>query len=194
MNPTTKNMPWWLVVFTGVLIIAVGIFLLAANGANLADPNAVSVALKTLIYIVGIGVLLYGLYCLFKAIQFKNDNRISLPYLVHGILDIVLFLLLLIIHPSAGLLGVILSSWMIVFGIFGMIQGRQETSSRKTRAGVLLTLIGLCFLIIPLLFSFNHVDVLGVIALVLGVFRTAQGIISKVKLDGRTSGGRSNIY
>ena len=194
MNPTSKHMPWWLVVLTGVLIIAAGIFLLAANGTSNTDPQAISVALKTLIFIVGIGVLLYGLYCLFKAVQFKSDNRLLVPYLVHGILDIVLFLLILIISPTAGLLGVILSSWMIVFGIFGVIQGRQEANNRRTRAGVLLTLIGLGFLIIPLVFSFNHVDVLGVIALVLGVIRTAQGIIYKTRLDQRTSGGRSNLY
>jgi len=194
MNPTSKHMPWWLVVLTGVLIIAAGIFLLAANGTSNTDPQAISVALKTLIFIVGIGVLLYGLYCLFKAIQFKSDNRLLLPYLVHGILDIVLFLLILIIPPGSALLGVILSSWMIVFGVFGVIQGRQETNSRRTRAGVLLTLIGLGFLIIPLVFSFNHVDVLGVIALVMGVIRTAQGIIYKARLDQRTSDGRSNLY
>ena len=184
MFSTEKTMPWWLVVITGVLILAAGIFLLVSP----AD------GLSVLIFIVGLGVLVYGIYCLFKALQHKNDNQIFVPYLVHGILDIVLFLLILIIRPSAGLLGVILASWLIVFGVFGMIHGRQESNSRKTRAGVFLTLIGIGFLIIPLLLTINQVVFLGIIALVLGVIRTAQGIIYKVRLDGRISGGRSNIY
>jgi uncharacterized membrane protein HdeD (DUF308 family) len=192
MNPTPKKMPWWLVVLTGVLLIAVGIFLLAANGTNKINPDA-SVALQTLIYIVGIGVLLFGLYCLFKALQSKNDKQLFLLYLVHGILDIVLFLLILIIPPAPGLLGAILSCWMIVFGVFGIIQGRKESGGRKTRAGVLLTLIGIVFLVLVFL-RIDSVLLLGLIALVLGVLRTAQGIFYKAKLDGRTSGGRSNIY
>ena len=192
MNPIPKKMPWWLVVLTGVLVIAVGIFLLAANGTSKTNPDA-SVALQTLIYIVGIGVLLFGLYCLFKAIQSKNDQQLFLLYLIHGILDIVLFLLILIIPPAPGLLGAILSCWMIVFGIFGIIQGGKEGGGRKTRAGVLLTLIGIVFLVLVFL-RIDSVLLLGLIALVLGVLRTAQGIIYKAKLDGRTSGGRSNIY
>lgn len=183
MFSTEKSMPWWLVVLTGVLIIAAGIFLLVSPTSGLS----------LLIFIVGLGVLVYGIYCLIKAIQHKNDNRVFVPYIVHGILDIVLFLLILIIRPTAGLLGVILSSWLIVFGVFGIINGRQESNSRKARAGTFLTLIGLGFLIIPLVIAIGHVVFLGIIALVLGVIRTIQGIVYKVRLDQRTSGGRSNI-
>lgn len=194
MFSTEKKTPWWLVVLTGALIIAAGIFLLAANGINKADPGAASVALRTLIFIVGLGVLVYGIYCMIKAIQHKTNNGVFVPYLVHGLLDIVLFLLILIIPPTAGLMGIILSCWLIVFGVFGIIQGRKESNSRKTRAGALLGLIGLAFLIIPLVLTINQVVFLGIIALVLGVIRTVQGIIYKVRLDGRTSGGRANLY
>ncbi len=193
MNPLPKKMPWWLIVLTGVLIIAIGIFLLAANGTDTINPDAGSPALKALIFVVGIGVLLFGLYCIFKAIQFKNDQRLFLLYLIHGILDIVLFLLILIIPPAPGLLGAILSCWMIVFGVFGMIQGSREGGGRKTRVGVLLTLIGIGFLVLVFL-RVDSVLLLGLIALVLGIIRTAQGIITKTRQDGRISGGRSNLY
>lgn len=184
MFSTDKTMPWWLVVFTGVLILAAGIFLLVSPSGGQS----------VLIFIVGLGVLIYGLYCLIKAFQHKNINSVFVPYLVHGILDVVLFLLILIIRPSANLLGIILASWLIVFGIFGLIHGRQENNSRKTRVSALLVLIGVGFLIIPLVLTINQVVFLGIIALVLGIIRTAQGIIYKVRLDQRTSGGRSNIY
>jgi len=143
-----------------------------------------------LIFIVGLGVLLFGLYCLFKAIQFKYDKQMFLLYLIHGILDIVLFLLIVIIPPAPALLGTILSCWMIVFGIFGMIQGRKAGGGRKTRAGVLLTLIGIGFFILVIL-RVDSVLLLGLIALVLGIIRTVQGILARNRMDdGRISGGR----
>ncbi len=183
MFATEKSMSWWLVVLTGVLIVAAGIFLLVSPAGGLS----------VLIFLVGLGVLVYGIYCLIKAAQHRNDNSVLIPYMVHGILDIILFLLILIIRPTAGLLGVILSSWLIVFGIFGLVHGRQESNSRKSRAGALLALIGAGFLIIPLVLTIDQVVFLGIIALVLGVIRTTQGIVYKVRLDGRTSGGRSNV-
>ena len=97
MNSFTKKMPWWLIVLTGVLLLAVGIFLLAANGTDTLNPDAGSPALRTLITVVGVGVLLFGLYCIFKALQSRHDQRLFLLYLIHGVLDIVLFLLILFI-------------------------------------------------------------------------------------------------
>jgi len=191
MNPLSKKMPWWLVVLTGVLSLAIGIFLLAANGSDTLNPDAGSPALRTLIFIVGVGVLLFGLYCIFKAFQSKYDQRLFLLYLIHGILDIVLFLLILFIPPAPGLLGAILSCWTIVFGIFGMIQGRQEGGGQKTRVGVLLTLIGIGFLVLVIL-RVDAVLLLGLIALVLGIIRIAQGIITKTRLGGQ--GSRPNLY
>ncbi len=191
MFPTEKKTPWWLVVVTGALIIATGIFLLAANGVSKAHPDEASIALKTLIFIIRIGVLVYGIYCIFKAIQNRNNQSLFVAYLVHGLVDLVLFLLLLIITPTADLMGVILSCWLIVFGIFGIIHGRKEGIGRKTSAGALLTLIGLVFLIIPLVLSINQVIFLGIIILVFGILRTGQGVLLKNRQPENTSGGRS---
>jgi len=191
MNPLFKKMPWWLIVLTGVLLLAIGIFLLAANNTDTLNPGAGSPALKTLIVIVGVGVLLFGLYCIFKALQARYDQRLFLLYLIHGILDIVLFLLILFIPPAPGLLGAILSCWMIVFGIFGMIQGRQEGGGQKTRMGVLLTLIGIGFLVLVIL-RVDSVLLLGLIALVVGIIRTAQGILIRTRMGGQSN--RPNLY
>ena len=191
MNSLSKKMPWWLIVLTGVLLLAVGIFLLAANGTDTLNPGAGSPALRTLIFVVGIGVLLFGLYCIFKALQSRYDQRLFLLYLIHGVLDIVLFLLILFIPPAPGLLGAILSCWMIVFGIFGMIQGRQEGGGQKTRMGVLLTLIGIGFLVLVIL-RVDSVLLLGLIALVVGIIRIAQGVIIRTRMGGQSN--RPNLY
>ncbi|MGI5919894.1 MAG: DUF308 domain-containing protein [Christensenellales bacterium] len=191
MNSFTKKMPWWLIVLTGVLLLAVGIFLLAANGTDTLNPDAGSPALRTLITVVGVGVLLFGLYCIFKALQSRHDQRLFLLYLIHGVLDIVLFLLILFIPPAPGLLGAIISCWMIVFGVFGMIQGRQEGGGQKTRVGVLLTLIGIGFLVLVIL-RVDSVLLLGLIALVAGIIRIAQGIIIRTRMGGQ--GSRPNLY
>ena len=191
MNSLSKKMPWWLIVLTGVLLLAVGIFLLAANNTDTLNPGAGSPALRTLIVIVGVGVLLFGLYCIFKALQSRYDQRLFPLYLIHGILDIVLFLLILFIPPAPGLLGAILSCWMIVFGIFGMIQGRQEGGGQKTRMGVLLTLIGIGFLVLVIL-RVDSVLLLGLIALVVSIIRTAQGILIRTRMGGQSN--RPNLY
>ena len=191
MTSFSKKMPWWLVVLTGVLLLAVGIFLLAANGTDTLNPDAGSPALRMLITVVGVGVLLFGLYCIFKALQSRHDQRLFLLYLIHGVLDIVLFLLILFIPPAPGLLGAIISCWMIVFGIFGMIQGRQEGGGQKTRVGVLLTLIGIGFLVLVIL-RVDSVLLLGLIALAAGIIRIAQGIIIRTRMGGQ--GSRPNLY
>jgi uncharacterized membrane protein HdeD (DUF308 family) len=92
------------------------------------------------------------------------------------------------------LLGVILSSWFIIFGLFGMINARQDGgNSSRTRVSALLFIIGIVLILLPFLLSINHVLFLGIVAILIGVFRTSQGIINKVQRDGRTSGGRSNL-
>lgn len=190
MKAIEKAMPWWLVIVTGILIIAVGIFLITTNNA---DPYSNNAALDTLTFFVGLGVLVYGIYCFYKAIQLKNKNQLFIPFLIHCILDVVLFLLILIIHKSPILLGIILALWLIVFGVFDIIAAKQSDGKRSTKTGALLVLIGIGLLVIPLLLNINYVIFLGIAALVFGVIRTVQGILFKIKLNDRTSAGHSNL-
>lgn len=180
-----KTMPWWFVILTGLIVLAVGIYLLVSQESGL----------NALTFLLTIGVLLFSLYYFYKAYKFKDENRLFVPSLVHALLDLVLFLLLIIIRNSPALLGVILSSWFIIFGLFGLINARQDGgSSTKTRMSALLLLVGVVLILLPFLLSINHVLFLGIVAILIGVFRTVQGIIYKVQHDGRTSGGRSNLY
>jgi uncharacterized membrane protein HdeD (DUF308 family) len=188
------KMPWWLVILTGALILAAGVFLLAANSPE-ADKN---IALKTLLFLVGLVVFAYGVFNLYKAVKLKNDHRMFVAHLIHGILDIVLLLLILIIRDSQALLGIILACWFIVFGLFGLVQSAQndERNIQSRRISALLLVIGLALLIVPLVLGINeyYILLLGIAGIVIGAVRIVQGIIQKARYDDRTSGGRSNLY
>ena len=201
MTETKKGMPWLANVIIGVLIVAAGIFLLASP----QDGHSV------LIFIVALGILLYSLYNFFKAVQSRNDSHTLIPFLVHGLLDFVLFILILLINGAPGninnagstaikmdpnyLLSVILACWLIIFGLFGIIHAKQDggENRQKIRLNVLLILIGIGLLVLPILLSIDSVIFLGIIGLVLGVIKTVHGIVTKTRLDKRTSSGRSNL-
>ena len=72
-----------------------------------------------------------------------------------------------------------------------MIQGRQEGGGQKTRMGVLLTLIGIGFLVLVIL-RVDSVLLLGLIALVVSIIRTAQGILIRTRMGGQSN--RPNLY
>lgn len=189
---SSGRMPWWLVIVTGALIVAAGIFLLATNNTNPEE----NVALKTLMFVVGLIVLLYGIYNLYKAFKFKNDNRLFVAHLIHGILDVILLLLMLIIRDSQTLLGIILACWFIVFGLFGLVQSGQgsDRNLQTRRVSALLLVIGIALLVFPQVFSINYIFLLGLAGILIGLVRVGQGIINKTRYEDRTSGGRSNLY
>ena len=78
-----------------------------------------------------------------------------------------------------------------MFGVFGMIQGRQEGGGQKTRVGVSADAIGIGFLVLVIL-RVDSVLLLGLIALVAGIIRIAQGIIIRTRMGGQ--GSRPNLY
>ncbi len=184
MLSTAKSMPWWLVVVTGVLIVAAGIFLLVAPQAGLAFMT----------FLLAVGVLGFGSYNLYKAYRYKDSNELFVMYLVHGLLNIVLFLLIVFIAPShedplyiqkmSPLFGVILACWFIIFGLFGIIHARQD-SENKTRARVstLILLIGIV-LFVPFVIGMYHILFIAIAVLVIGVVRTLLGIVMKTRMAG----------
>lgn len=178
-----RKMPWWFIVLTGVILIVIGIFLLADSMTGLV----------VLTVLVALGAAIYGLYNLIAALKNRDDNNVSIPLLIHGLLDIVLVLLIIVIPDSQALLGIIIACWLIVFGLFEIIAGRQHDSGRAGKMGALLLIIGLAVLIIPLVLSIDYVILIAVASLVFGIIRVILGLMIKTKYDERTSGGRSNL-
>ncbi len=194
---------WLISIVIGVLIIAAGIFLLVSlpgdgnNAGNETTKNAGNETLRTL---VGIGVFGFCVYCIFKAFQSKDNNRLFIPYLAQGLLDIILLLLLITINEeevkTPVLVEIIIACWLMIFGFFEIIHAKRDNESQhRIRNGSLLILAGIGILIIPLLLlNMQSVLFIGIVALVFGVFKVVQGLISKVRSDGDNSGGRSGLF
>jgi len=183
MNITERKMPWWYFILIGVIAIAASIFFLADRLTGL----------EVLSWLVFVGSLGFGIYNLAAALKNKDDKRVFIPLLVQGIIGLVLALLIAVIAHTEELLGIIIACWLIAFGVFEVIFGRQGDNPKRTRLGSILVIIGLVLLVIPLVFGIDYVLLIAIIGLIIGVFCVALGIIIKTKHDKRTSGGRSNL-
>lgn len=194
MKSMEKATPWWLNVVAGIIIIALGIFLLV----SIIDGNGF------LTYVVGLGIFIFCIYNVIKAMQHKNDNRLFIPYLAHGLLDLVLLLLVITIPSSqpgvkgpqvSQLIGIIISCWLIIFGFFEMISKKMSDNQRhRIRNGSLLLLTGVAALLILLLIQINYVVFLGIVALIVGIIKIIQGLMNKVRDDGQGASSRSSLF
>ena len=183
MDFSERKMPWWLIILIGAIIVVVSIFLLADRSAGLV----------LLTWIVALGAAATGIFYLVMALRQNGPNGTSIPLLIHGLIDMLLVLLIIVIPNSQALLGIIIACWLIVFGVFEILSCRQRDKTRLSRLGVLLALIGLALLIIPLALRIDYVILIAIAGLVFGIVRIVLGILIKVKHDQRTSDGRSNL-
>ena len=183
MDLSERKMAWWVMVLIGVIVVAISIFLLADRYSGLI----------VLTWLVGIGAAVFGIYNLYLALRNKDHSSDAIPYLVHGLLNLILMLLIIVIHDTQALLGIIVSCWLIVFGVFEVFYGRRGDNAKRARIGAILVIVGLVVLIIPLVLSIDYVILIGIVGLLFGIALAALGIISKLKFDQRTSGGRSNV-
>ena len=182
MELSERKMPWWVIVLTGIIILIVSVFLLADRISGLV----------LLTWVVALGAAVTGIYDLFLALKDRNSST-SIPLLVHGLLDLLLVLLIIVIPDSQALLGIIIACWLMVFGVFEIISGRRSDSAKRRRLGILLIIIGLALLIVPLALCIDYVILIAIAGLVFGIYRIVLGILIKAKYDQRTSDGRSNL-
>ncbi len=177
MQIRERKLPWWLIIVTGLISIAAGIFVLAdsING------------LKVLVFLVGLGTLAFGVYNIIIAFKNYSQRNVFLPFLVHGLIDILLLLLIIIIKDSPLLLGIIVSCWLMVFGVFEAIAGRRDENQKLSRLGAILVIIGFIVLIIPLIFSIDYLILIGIVGIVFGVLRVVLGVLIKSNEQKATS-------
>ncbi|MFA5675304.1 MAG: DUF308 domain-containing protein [Christensenellales bacterium] len=180
---TAKTTTWWFTMIIGLIILLTGVFLIAWPLAGLG----------ALTFLLGSGILGFGIYNIFMAVKTTDDNRLFIPFLVHGLLNFIMFLLVIIIHNSPAHLGALLGSWFIVFGTFRIIYARQDAEKKlSARVGVFLFLIGAALLVLPFVIGIDHVLFLGITAIVIGAARAGLSILKKVRSD-EAGGGRADL-
>jgi len=189
-----KKLPWWLNVVIGVAIITAGIFLLVSPD----DGN------DFLTFAVGLGVFVFFVYNVIKAVQHKRDNRLFIPYLAHGLLDLILFILIISIpstrpgdsgSEASQLIGIIIACWLIIFGFFEIVRKKPEVpGTHFVRNGLLLILSGTVVMSILLLTQLNYVIFIGIVAIMIGVVKTVQGFLGKARENDQASGGRPGLF
>lgn len=106
---------WWLLMLLGLIGIAAGVIVLAKPGGSLA----------TLAVIVGIFVLIDGIFALVASIRHKTENRGLAAIL--GVLGVVVGVLL-IRHPIGGVLAVALlvGIWLIAIGVVRLVEAFER--------------------------------------------------------------------
>lgn len=176
MQLRERKLPWWLIIVTGVIIALVGIFVLVdqVNGLNV------------LVFLVGLGALVFAVFNFIIAFKNRNDNTICVSHLIQGLIDVVLLLLIIVIANTPTLLGIIIACWLLAFGIFELTAGRKLDNPKRSRLGALLTVIGLVVLIVPLVFSIDYLVLIGIVGIVFGVMRIVIGILIKMG-EGRSA-------
>ncbi len=177
MDIRERKLPWWLIIVTGVLIIAASIFVLA---------DRVS-ALMVLTVIIAVGTLAFAVFNFVIAIKSRDIRSVWIPHVVQGIFNIILFLLVIIIPRDEKLIGIIIACWLMAFGVFEIIAARHYNQNKRSKMGILLVIIGLVVLIIPLVFSIDYLLLIAIVGLVFGVFRVVLGIIIKANGNGGTT-------
>ena len=177
MDIRERKLPWWLIIVTGVLIIAASIFVLADRAS----------ALTVLKVIIAIGTFAFAVFNFVIAIKNRDIRSVWISHLAQGIINIVLFILVIAIPASPTLLGIIIALWLIVFGVFEIIAARHYDQNKRSKMGILLVIIGLVVLIIPLVFSIDYLLLIAIVGLVFGIFRVVLGILIKANDTGATT-------
>ena len=177
MDIRERKLPWWLIIVTGVIIIAASIFVLADRVSGLT----------VLTFMVALGTLTFAVFNFIIAIKSKEIRSVWIPHVVQGIINIVLFLLVIIIPRSPTLLGIIIACWLMAFGVFEIVAARHYDQPKRSKMGALLSIIGLVVLVIPLVFSIDYLILIAIVGLVFGIFRIVIGILIKANDNGGTT-------
>lgn len=171
---------WWLFALLGVLTIIAGILLIVWSG-----PSLVTVAV-----IVGIFLIVDGVFEVVAAIANKGEGRVLLAIL--GVLSFIAGVIL-VKHPFTGLVAlvIIVGAWFIVSGIVRFVSAFSEREYRGTNIviGVLDLLAGVVVLAWPDLGLKTMAVLAGIILLIRGVAFVYGGFqIRKLPKDGDLGG------
>jgi uncharacterized membrane protein HdeD (DUF308 family) len=156
---------WWTLALRGVLAIVFGLIALFHPGA----------AITALAFILGIYLLLDGIFALIASFRFSHQDNRWIALLLEGLFGIIIGLLT-VFHPLVLAVAIIylIAAWAIVTGIFEIIAAVQLRRVIAGEWALLLTgivslLLGILLIAHPGAGLLASAWLLGIYALIFGV-------------------------
>jgi uncharacterized membrane protein HdeD (DUF308 family) len=147
---------WWVFLLQGIILLALGIYMVAAPISGFA----------TLGFLFGLAILLTGIFELLRVVRDRNQYSRGW-HLVLGVVDIILGIILVShVNTSSDILRIIIGLYFLFRGIslmsFSRMTGRSWT---LTAGGVIIVLIGLAIIFEPI-FGAVAIDMIIAIAFI----------------------------
>jgi uncharacterized membrane protein HdeD (DUF308 family) len=147
---------WWVFLLQGIILLALGIYMVAAPISGFA----------TLGFLFGIAILLTGIFELLRVVRDRNQYSRGW-HLVLGVVDIILGIILVgHIGTSEAILRIIIGLYFLFRGLSLMSFSRMTGRSWSlTAGGVIIVLIGLAIIFEPI-FGAVAIDMIIAIAFI----------------------------
>lgn len=157
---------WWVFMLQGVILLALGIYLLFAPVSGFAALG----------FLFGLAILVTGVFELLRVVRERDQGSLAFHMLL-GVINIILGIILVgNIGAGETILRIILGLWFLFSGIslmsFSRLTGRNWLLSA---GGVVVALFGLAIIFKPI-FGAVTIDLLIAVAfMVTGMFEAALG-------------------
>ena len=164
----TPRQYWLLILFRGIIAILFGIMALIAA----------ALTLLFLVYLFGVYVLIDGITAIIVSLQERKTTWAWWIVFLIGIVGIVVGVLSFI-HPGnvALVIFYLVAAWLIIAGFFNIISALLRATGVEWLAiigGILSVIIGIIFLFHPTSSILSIVWLLGLFALVYGIFQVIK--------------------
>lgn len=164
----TPRQYWLLILFRGIIAILFGIMALISS----------ALTLLFLVYLFGAYVLIDGITAIIVSLQERKTTGAWWIVFLIGIVGIVVGVLSFI-HPGnvALVIFYLVAAWLIIAGFFSIISALLRATGVEWLAiigGILSVIIGIIFLFHPTSSILSIVWLLGLFALVYGIFQVIK--------------------
>ena len=161
----TPRQYWLLILFRGIIALLFGIMAIIS----------IEFTLLFLVYLFGAYVLIDGILAIIASLQERKSSRAWLVVFLIGIVGIAVGVLSFI-HPGnvALLIFYLVALWLIIAGLFGVIASLLRASGTEWLSiigGILSIIVGIVFFLHPTSSILSIVWLLGVFALIYGIFQ-----------------------
>ncbi|AKB37508.1 hypothetical protein MSSAC_2918 [Methanosarcina siciliae C2J] len=171
------QIPWWLVVFEGIISVIIGLFLLFS-------PVATTI---TLVQILGIFWFLGGVISIISLLVDREDMGWKLLSGVMGIL----IGILVFVYPYSPF--VILALFVVILGILSIVYGAIKLFWALKGGGIGMAILGVLTIVIGILLLVNPLAGAVVLPWIYGISLVIGGIAALIG-GFRMKSGKNNPY